>query len=83
MRSEAEGKVCLEWRMAACGAGREEGGLSVKCTPDGERGAPRPQPPTRAVRGNGFCLTHATNASGVPREGLDFGGTHSVTGHTM
>lgn len=44
MRREAEGKVCLEWRMAACGAGREEGGLSVKSTPYGERGAPGPQP---------------------------------------
>lgn len=72
VRSEAEGKVCLEWRMAACGAGREEGGLSVKSTPGGERGAPGPQPPTRAARENGCCLTHATNESGVPREGPDF-----------
>lgn len=79
VRSEAEGKVCLEWRMAACGAGREEGSLSVKSTPGRERGAPGPQPPTRTARENGCCLTHATDASGVLRQGPDFGVTLSLS----
>lgn len=57
------------------GSGQAGERLSVKRTPAREGVVRDLSPPAGAARKNGCCLTHATNASGLPRDGLDFAGT--------
>lgn len=60
---------CVLSREGGGDGSRQAGeGLSVKRTP--ARGVSG----TSAPRRNGCCLTHAMNASGLPRDGPDFAG---------